>query len=64
MTRDQLRLLARDNVVSDGADTLSDLGIEPTAYEGIAPGVPRAFPTGGQVGGLTARHISMGPEGP
>ena len=48
LTRDQLRLLARDNVVSDGAGTLSDLGIEPTAYEGIAPAYLERFRPGGK----------------
>ena len=51
LTRDQLRLLARDNVVSDGAGTLSDLGIEPTAYEGIAPAYLERFRPGGKSAG-------------
>jgi uncharacterized protein YbjT (DUF2867 family) len=37
LTRDQLKLLQRNNVVADGALTLSDLGIEPTAVEAIVP---------------------------
>ena len=37
LTRDQVRLLKRDNVVSEGALTFSDLGIEPTAAEAILP---------------------------
>ncbi|HUF86369.1 MAG TPA: complex I NDUFA9 subunit family protein [Thermohalobaculum sp.] len=35
LTVDQVKLLRRDNVVSQGAKTLADLGIEPTAAEGI-----------------------------
>lgn len=37
LTRDQVKLLGRDNVVSPGALSLSDLGIEPTAVEVILP---------------------------
>lgn len=35
LTRDQVRLLAHDNVVSEDAKKLSDLGIEPTPMESI-----------------------------
>jgi len=37
LTRDQLELLKTDNVVSEGALTLSDLEIEPTPIELIVP---------------------------
>ena len=37
LTRDQVRLLKRDNVVSVGALTLADLGIEAAAAEAILP---------------------------
>ncbi|RMD60657.1 MAG: complex I NDUFA9 subunit family protein [Alphaproteobacteria bacterium] len=37
LTRDQVRLLRRDNVVADGAAGLVDLGIQPTALEVIIP---------------------------
>ncbi len=37
LTRDQVKLLRRENVVSPGALTLSDLGIAPTAAESILP---------------------------
>ena len=37
LTRDQVRLLRRDNVVSEGARTLADLGIEATAIELVLP---------------------------
>ncbi len=37
ITRDQVRNLARDNVVSPTARGFSDLGITPTAMEGVLP---------------------------
>lgn len=37
LTRDQVRMLHHDNVVSEGARGLSDLGIKPTPYEAVAP---------------------------
>jgi NADH dehydrogenase len=37
LTRDQLKLLERDNVVAAGALTLADLGITPTAMEAVLP---------------------------
>ena len=37
LTRDQVRMLRRDNVVSEGALKLQDLGITPTAVEVILP---------------------------
>ena len=37
LTRDQVRLLRHDNVVSEGARTLADLGIEATAIELVLP---------------------------
>lgn len=37
LTRDQLKLLGRDNVVASGALTLADLGITPTAMEVVLP---------------------------
>jgi NADH dehydrogenase len=37
LTRDQVKLLRRDNVVSEGAPGLADLGIEPTSVEVIVP---------------------------
>ena len=37
ITRDQVRNLARDNVVSPGAKGLADLGITPTAMDAVLP---------------------------
>ncbi len=51
LTRDQLRLLMTDNVVSGDVGTLSDLDIEPTAYEGIAPAYLERFRPGGAAPG-------------
>ncbi len=47
LTRDQLRLLTTDNVVSDTAHTLDTLGITATAYEGIVPAYLERFRLGG-----------------
>jgi uncharacterized protein YbjT (DUF2867 family) len=43
LTRDQVLLMKRDNVVSQGALTLADLGIEATAAEAILPGYLRVY---------------------
>ncbi|WP_456390041.1 complex I NDUFA9 subunit family protein [Profundibacter sp.] len=37
LTRDQVRMLRHDNVVSEGARGLADLGIKPMPYEAVAP---------------------------
>ncbi len=50
LTRDQVKLLRRDNVVSDGALTLADLGIRPTAAEVILPTYLDRFRKGGRFG--------------
>jgi NADH dehydrogenase len=47
LTRDQLLLLARDNVVTEGALTLRDLGIEPKAVEAVVPAYLARFKAGG-----------------
>ncbi len=48
LTRDQVELLKRDNVVSQGALTLSDLGVTPTALELVLPTYLRRFSKGGE----------------
>jgi uncharacterized protein YbjT (DUF2867 family) len=48
LTVDQVRLLKNDNVVQDGACTLADLGITPTAMESIVPGYLWRFHPKGQ----------------
>jgi NADH dehydrogenase len=47
LTRDQVKLLRRDNVVAPGALTLKDLGIEPTAVEAVVPSYLDRYRRGG-----------------
>lgn len=47
LTPDQVELLKKDNVVAAGALTLADLGITPTAMEGILPAYLDRFIPGG-----------------
>ena len=54
MTRDQLLLLKEDNVVADGALTLADLGVQPTALEAILPTYLRRHRRGGRLGRASA----------
>ncbi|MCC5982086.1 MAG: complex I NDUFA9 subunit family protein [Oceanicaulis sp.] len=48
LTRDQVTLLKSDNVVSEGARTLADLGIEGDTVEAIVPTYLYRFRRGGQ----------------
>jgi len=43
LTRDQVSLLMRDNVVSTGAHGFGDLGIDPVTAESILPTYLRRF---------------------
>ncbi len=47
LTRDQLRMLARDTVVSAGMPGLVELGVTPTPLEMVVPGYLRRFRPGG-----------------
>jgi NADH dehydrogenase len=47
LTRDQLKLLSRDNVVHSDALSLRDLGISPMAVEQVVPDYLRRFRAGG-----------------
>ncbi|MBS7789747.1 complex I NDUFA9 subunit family protein [Roseococcus sp. SDR] len=47
LTRDQLILLQRDNVVTPGALTLADLGVQPGAVEALVPAYLARFQPGG-----------------
>jgi NADH dehydrogenase len=47
ITRDQLVLLGRDNVVAEGAPGLADLGVKPHAVEAVVPGYLKRFRPGG-----------------
>jgi len=53
LTVDQVKLLQHDNVVSEGAKTLADLGIQPTAAEGVVESYLYAFRPQGQYTQLT-----------
>lgn len=59
LTRDQLRSLAKDNVVADGAKTLADLEIQPTSAEAVLPDYLWKFRPSGQYDEMTrsARKI-------
>jgi len=48
LTRDQLLMLQRDNVVAAGAPGLTDLGIVPTPMDLVVPAYLRRFRRGGQ----------------
>lgn len=48
ITRDQVRNLRRDNVVSEGARGLADLGIQPTAMQAVLPDYLWRFRPSGQ----------------
>lgn len=48
LTRDQVELLKRDNVVSPGAKTLADLGVEATPLEIVLPTYMDKFRLGGR----------------
>jgi len=53
LTRDQLRNLARDNVVSQGAKGFGDLGIDPMPMASILPGYMWKFRPSGQYDDIT-----------
>jgi NADH dehydrogenase len=48
ITRDQVKLLGRDNVVAPGARGLADLGIAPTAMEAVLPEYLYSYRPNGQ----------------
>jgi NADH dehydrogenase len=50
LTRDQLLMLQRDNVVTPGAPGLAELGIVPTPMDLVVPGYLQRFRRGGQPG--------------
>jgi uncharacterized protein YbjT (DUF2867 family) len=54
LTRDQVRLLRRDNVVSPGAPDLRTLGIEPTPMEVVVPQYLEIFRRGGRYAAIRA----------
>ncbi len=48
LTRDQLLLLSKDNVVAAGANTLQDLGLSPCPIELVVPSYLARFRSGGR----------------
>ncbi|MBX5452632.1 MAG: complex I NDUFA9 subunit family protein [Acidobacteriia bacterium] len=52
LTRDQLLLLQRDNVVHEGMPGLHELGLAPTPLELVVPEYLRAYRRGGALGSL------------
>lgn len=62
VTRDQIRLLRDDNVVSGDAPGLADLGIAPTSAESVIDDYLWRFRTGGQYAAMTAsaRNLRQG----
>ena len=59
LTRDQLRQLRRDNVVSDGARGFADLGIDPTDMDAVLAEYLWVYRPGGQYSALqdSARNL-------
>jgi len=59
LTRDQLKNLANDNVVSDGAKGFADLGIEPVSMEAVLPEYLWRFRPSGQFDAIkdSARNL-------
>src|SRR5216684_1731261 len=60
LTRDQVKLLERDNVVAPGSPGLGDLGITPTAVELVLPTYLEAYRRGGRY--ADTRTIVNGPS--
>ena len=62
ITRDQVVSLKTDNVVSDGAKRLEDLGIKPVAIEAILPDYLWRFRPGGQYSAIqdSAKNLRAG----
>ncbi len=48
LTRDQIRMLARDNVAAGDAPGLAELGLPPTPLEAVAPGYLARYRRGGR----------------
>ncbi len=51
LTRDQVRMLERDNVASADAPGLADLGLDPTPLEAVAPGYLARYRRSGRPAG-------------
>ena len=62
LTRDQLRLLEQDNVVTPGARTLADLDISPASVESVVPSYLCRFPPPWRARGPPRRRLSQAIE--
>ena len=62
LTRDQVKLLTRDNVVSEGARGLADLGIHPVAPKAVLPDYLWRFRPAGQYLAIkeSAKNLKVG----
>lgn len=63
LTRDQLLMLSRDNVVTPGTPGLPELGLVPTPVELVVPGYLRRFQPGGGSRRVPPETESGGPTG-
>jgi uncharacterized protein YbjT (DUF2867 family) len=61
LTRDQLLMLARDNVVAAGVPGLAELGLIPTPVELVVPGYLRRFQEGGGTRRIPPDTLPGGP---
>ncbi|WP_166417355.1 complex I NDUFA9 subunit family protein [Cochlodiniinecator piscidefendens] len=61
LTRDQLKNLRKDNVVSEGAKGFADLGIAPTSYETVLPEYLWRYRPSGQYDAIkdSAKNLRM-----
>ncbi|MHA7850350.1 complex I NDUFA9 subunit family protein [Roseovarius sp.] len=62
ITRDQVRSLRVDNVVSEGARGFADLGIKPTATEAVLPDYLWRFRPGGQYDAIKESAKNLRPH--
>jgi uncharacterized protein YbjT (DUF2867 family) len=61
LTRDQLLMLSRDNIVAEGMPGLTELGVVPTPVELVVPGYLRRFQPGGGNRRVPPDHQHGGP---
>lgn len=59
LTQDQVRLLSRDNVVSDGAKGFADLGLSPASVESVAGEYLYAYRPYGQYDAITESAANL-----
>lgn len=59
LTRDQVKNLARDNVVAEGAKSFADLGLQPTAMDAVLPDYLWRFRPSGQYAEIKASASNL-----